>query len=262
MDNKHVLVFGASSGIGLAACDRLLSTGAVVTLAARNESRLCAVTDELATRYSPQKIRSVVADANDYEQVCVAVKHATDTKDELQACLVVPGGSDGYRSVLKTDEAVLQRDLLQNVLPAANVTRAAFNSMKHNGGSIVLISSIAAVNASPYLASYCAGKAALEAWMRSAAVELAEHRIRINAVRPGLTRTAATEGMFANADVLALFTEDIPLARGGKPEDIAPMLSLLISDDSNWITGQAITIDGGNNLRAQPFKAMQPFLID
>ena len=108
------------------------------------------------------------------------------------------------------------------------------------------------MQSSPYLAAYCAGNAAVEALVRGAADELGSAGVRVNAVRPGLTRTHATDGMFALSDVLDLYREQQPLERSGEPEDIAALVRFLASPESSWMTGQCIASDGGHTLRRFP----------
>ena len=99
-----------------------------------------------------------------------------------------------------------------------------------NGGSIVAISSTASILSSPYLAAYCAGKAAVDQMVRVAADELGDRKVRVNSVRPGLTRTGATGGMFEMAPVLDRFLVEQPLARGGEPEDIGRVVRFLAGE--------------------------------
>jgi NAD(P)-dependent dehydrogenase (short-subunit alcohol dehydrogenase family) len=118
------------------------------------------------------------------------------------------------------------------------------------GGSIVCISSDAAKLAWPFLASYCAAKAGLEALVRVAADELGHLGIRVNAVRPGLTRTARTEaGLLFRDEVLPKFLEQKVLHRTGVPDDIAAGIRYLAGPESSWVTGQSFAIDGGHELR-------------
>ena len=114
------------------------------------------------------------------------------------------------------------------------------------------ISSTASILSSPYLAAYCAGKAAVDQMVRVAADELGARKVRVNSVRPGLTRTGATGGMFEMEPVLDRFLTEQPLARGGEPEDIGRGVRFLAGPESSWVTGQCITVDGGHTLRRFP----------
>jgi NAD(P)-dependent dehydrogenase (short-subunit alcohol dehydrogenase family) len=136
----------------------------------------------------------------------------------------------------------------------------AFLAIKHGGrrmvtrggGAIVCVSSTAAKLAWPMLTSYAAGKGGLEALVRSAALELGEARVRINAVRPGLTQTHATSSLFDNAELLGRYIEQKPLGRAGAPDDIAQAIRYLAGPESSWVTGQSFAIDGGHELTKAP----------
>jgi NAD(P)-dependent dehydrogenase (short-subunit alcohol dehydrogenase family) len=103
-----------------------------------------------------------------------------------------------------------------------------------------------------YLAAYHVAKAALEALVRAAAEELGQAGIRVNAVRPGMTRSSATGPMFAQPATLAPFLAEYPLGRLGEPEDIAGAVRFLAGPESGWMTGQCFAVDGGNELRRNP----------
>jgi NAD(P)-dependent dehydrogenase (short-subunit alcohol dehydrogenase family) len=102
------------------------------------------------------------------------------------------------------------------------------------------------------LATYCASKAGLEGLIRTVADELGALGIRVNAVRPGLTRSEATADMFADPAVIGRFLEQTPLKRVGEPEDIAAAVAYLAGPGSSWVTGQSFAVDGGQELRRNP----------
>ncbi|MSX95889.1 MAG: SDR family oxidoreductase, partial [Actinobacteria bacterium] len=119
-------------------------------------------------------------------------------------------------------------------------------------GSFVAVSSTAAVFSTRGLASYRAGKAAVDALVDVAADELGERNIRVNSVRPGLTRTESTARMFENPELLSRFLEQQAIDRGGEAEDIAHAIRYFAGPESSWVTGQHLTVDGGHTLRAMP----------
>ena len=121
-----------------------------------------------------------------------------------------------------------------------------------DGGSFVAVSSTAAVFSTRGLASYRAGKAAVDALVDVAADELGEKGIRVNSVRPGLTRTESTTRIFANPALFARFLEQQAIPRGGEAVDIGAAIRFLAGPESSWITGQHLTVDGGHTLRAMP----------
>jgi NAD(P)-dependent dehydrogenase (short-subunit alcohol dehydrogenase family) len=156
---------------------------------------------------------------------------------------------------LVLDEDVLLEELRRNIV-------GAFLAIKHvvpvmvtsGGGSIVCISSDAATMSWPFMAGYCAGKAGLDAMVRVAADEFGHHAIRVNAVRPGLTKTASNNvsALFSDPEILEEFRSQKPLGRTGTPEDIAAGVRFLAGPESAWVTGQSLAIEGGNELRKAP----------
>jgi NAD(P)-dependent dehydrogenase (short-subunit alcohol dehydrogenase family) len=120
------------------------------------------------------------------------------------------------------------------------------------GGSFVFVSSNAALMPFLGFSTYCSGKAGLEQFVRCAANELGERGIRLNAVRPGLTRSGATGPIFDDPAALAQFVVRMPLGRAGEPVDISSAIRFLAGPESGWITGQSIAVDGGNELRGAP----------
>jgi NAD(P)-dependent dehydrogenase (short-subunit alcohol dehydrogenase family) len=106
---------------------------------------------------------------------------------------------------------------------------------------------------SPFLAAYCAAKAACDQLVKVAADELGRQGVRINAVRPGLTRTGATDGMFGARPLIEAFLAEQPIRHEGEPSDIARAIRFLAGPESAWITGEALTVDGGHTIRKFPW---------
>ena len=244
----RALVVGASSGIGRASAGLLLADGASVVLAGRTEARLREVTAELDRAIPGCDAGWIRCDAMEGADVRRAVERAAGGAG-LDIAVIVPGGG-AYSPVLDYDDERFGAEVLANVRPQYLVLKYAALSMRGSGGgSIVAISSTAAVMPSHFLAAYCAAKAAVDQLVRVAADELGRERIRVNAVRPGLTRTGTTGPLFESAELHARFLAQQPLARGGEPDDIARAVRYLAGPESSWVTGQCLTVDGGNTLR-------------
>jgi NAD(P)-dependent dehydrogenase (short-subunit alcohol dehydrogenase family) len=139
----------------------------------------------------------------------------------------------------------------KNLRPVVLLLKYAGQAMVRTGsGSFVAISSTAAVFSARYVASYSAGKAAVDQLVRVAANELGPMKIRVNSVQPGMTRTAATAGALANDDMMAAFIAGQAIPRHGEVDDVAQAVRYFAGPESSWTTGQLLTVDGGHTLRA------------
>lgn len=241
---------GGGSGIGLASARLLAADGAHVTIAGRTADKLAAAAAEL--RAIGLDVATAVCDALDGKSVAAAIQAAADANRHLHIAVVVPGGGS-IKPVLRYDDDQFSAEVDKNVRPVFLVLKYAGQAMvRAGGGSFVAISSTAAAFSTRYLASYAAGKAAVDQLVRVAANELGQHGVRVNSVRPGLTHTAATAGAFANPTMLDAFLDGQPLHRGGEAVDIAAAVRYLAGPESSWITGQMLAVDGGHTLRAFP----------
>jgi NAD(P)-dependent dehydrogenase (short-subunit alcohol dehydrogenase family) len=247
------LIVGGGSGIGYATAELLLAEGATVTLAGRSIDKLQAAAERLGpvAAAGGGAVLWIGCDVMNGADVRKAVEVA-EGGIRLDSAITVPGGGH-FRPVLGYPDDLFSAEVDMNVRPQYLVLKYAGLAMvRGGGGSIVAVSSTAAKFSSRYLASYCAGKAAVEQLVRVAADELGEKNIRVNAVGPGLTRTDATEGMFANSALVERFLAQQPLRRAGEAIDQARAIRFLAGPESTWITGQCLTVDGGNTLRSFP----------
>jgi NAD(P)-dependent dehydrogenase (short-subunit alcohol dehydrogenase family) len=244
----RALVVGGSSGIGLATAERLARDGAHVTICGRTPGKAEQRAAELAARGFA--VDHVAADAMDAAAMDRAVQHAADADGGLDIAVVVPGGGS-ITPVLLFDDADFAQQVQLNVLPVFHLLKYAGRAMLRRGsGSFVAVSSTAARFSARYLASYSAGKAAVDQLVRVAANELGPHGIRVNSVQPGLTRTATTARAFENEVMAEAFLDGQPLRRHGEPTDIAEAIRFFAGPESAWITGQLLAVDGGHTLRA------------
>jgi NAD(P)-dependent dehydrogenase (short-subunit alcohol dehydrogenase family) len=248
LSGLRALVVGGSSGIGLGSARLLATDGASVTLIGRTESKLRDAVERLAAE--DLEARYAVCDANDGEQVRRAVAIAAGPRGELDIAVVVPGVGV-MKPVLLYDDDEFMEQVAGNIRPVYLFLKYAGQAMVRNGsGSFVAISSTAAAFTARYLASYCVGKAGVDHLVRVAADELGELGIRVNSVRPGLTRTPSTEGTFRYPDLLSDFLDGQPLRRPGRVEDVAAAVRYLAGPESSWVTGQTLGVDGGHTLRS------------
>jgi len=251
---KRAIVIGASSGIGLATAETLAVDGAHVLMCARGSERLEAAAKQLRLTLPEAKdrITTRVVDGLVGADVEAAVAEAGGATG-LDIAISVPGGGN-FSPVLAYDDDDFSQTIDANVRPIFLLIKYAGRAMvRRGGGSIVAVSSTAAVMSSPFLAAYCAAKAACDQLVKVAADELGRHGVRINAVRPGLTRTGATDGMFGARPLIESFLAEQPIRHEGEPGDIARAIRFLAGDESSWTTGEALTVDGGHTIRKFPW---------
>jgi NAD(P)-dependent dehydrogenase (short-subunit alcohol dehydrogenase family) len=243
------LVTGGGGGIGSASALELARDGAAVTLMGRTEATLQAATARLLGELSPgASVQYVVGDGTVAGDVARAVEVADKAADGLRICVATVGGGSGtIAPMLVLDESMLLGVYTQNVVSAFLALKYSTPKMAEaGGGSVVCVSSVAARATSPYLSSYIAAKAALEALIRAASVELAAFGVRVNAIRPGSILTKPrSEAETARGDAAA---KRLPLGRIGIPIDVAGGIRYLAGPESSYVTGQSFAIDGGSEV--------------
>ena len=243
------LVTGGGGGIGSASALALARDGAAVVLMGRTEKTLHAARERLQGELGAGAVvQYVVGDATDAPAMEKAAGAAHALADGLRICVATVGGGNGTMApLLVLDERMLLDVYNYNVVSAFLAMKySAPHMVESGGGSIVCISSTAANSTSPYLASYVAAKAGLEAFIRVAAVELAALGIRVNAVRPGNVATRPrSEAEIARG---TQFAARLPLGRIGAPVDISGGVRYLAGPESAWVTGQSYAIDGGSEI--------------
>lgn len=231
------LLFGANGGIGAALARRLRSAGAALTLAGRNEAELAALGTELD---SP----CVSCDCARPDEVEAALTKAVETHGRLDGvahCV----GSILLKPAHLTSDDEWEGVLGTNLTSAFHVVRAAARVMSRTGGSVVLVSTVAAQRGLANHEAIAAAKAGVEGLVRSAAATYARQGLRFNAVAPGLTRTKLARAITGNEAALKYSTAIHPLGRIGEPDDVASAIAWLLAPEQAWITGQVIAVDGG-----------------
>ncbi len=251
-EGRTVFVTGGSGGIGGACAEALIRDGAAALLMARRLDALERTRDTIRSRHPGARIELFAGDALVESDVRAALDAAHAIQGRLDVVIPSVGGG-AIRPLLMHDAESFRADLELNVMSAFLAVRYAVPLMvPGGGGTIVCISSDAARLPFPWLSAYSTAKNGLEGFVRSAAEELARLNIRVNAVRPGMTRTAATAALFDAPEIHRRFAAEKPLGRLGEPEDIAPGVRYLAGPESSWVTGQSFAIEGGNELRKAP----------
>jgi NAD(P)-dependent dehydrogenase (short-subunit alcohol dehydrogenase family) len=233
----HVLVFGATGGIGGALARRLAARGASPFLVARGEARLAALGAELGAPWH-------AADVTDAASLRAAVAAAGRPLAGLAFCV----GSILLKPLARLTETEMLETFRLNALAPAMAVQAALPALMAGQGtapgSVVLFSSVAARRGFPNHAAIGAAKAAVEGLAVSLAAEFAP-AVRVNVVAPSLTRTALAEPLTRSPQMAEAIAKQHPIPRLGEAEDAAAMADFLLSPASGWITGQVIGVDGG-----------------
>jgi NAD(P)-dependent dehydrogenase (short-subunit alcohol dehydrogenase family) len=237
---KTFLIIGAYSGIGQAVMYRLADEGATLLATGRSEPKL---RDALSTLPGSGH-EGVVADAASWEQLQPVMQAAR--KLGGLAGGVVCAGLHEVRPLAVLDAAAIHRAIDANLITALLATRALAKVAAKEGASIVWLSSVAALQGTAAFAAYSAAKGALIAAARVAAIELASRHIRVNTVAAGVVRTDMSQrwiDLLTNQQKADL--EKRHLLGLGQPQDVAGTIAFLLSDDSRWMTGSVLTVDGG-----------------
>lgn len=246
---RTAFVTGATGAIAEACATVLARDGARLMLMGRRADALDAVAGRIRAEVAGAEVAAFAGDCTDEGAVKEGLARAHALASRLDIAFATVGGG-GFKPLMMLEAADLRTDFNSNVVSAFHVIRHGAPLMGR-GGSIVCLSSGSAVLTFPYLATYHIAKAALEGLVRSAADELGSAGIRVNAIRPGMTRSGGTGPMFDGGATEA-FLPEYPLGRLGEARDMAGAVRFLAGPESDWVTGQCIAVDGGNLLRRSP----------
>ena len=249
LENKNVLLTGASKGMGLAMAQGLVTHGANVVISSRKLDQC-------------EKAAKTINDSIDQEKA-FAYSCNTSSKDELNALvdfsmsklgsittLVCNAGVNSFfGSMSEIDDESYDKTMNTNVKSNHWLINMVSPFMKESGGgSIMITSSIAAFDASETLGTYSISKLAVLGLVRNYASELGPSNIRVNAICPGLVKTDFSKLLWENPDAEKATSQRMPLRRLGEADDFQGVAVFLASDESSFMTGQALTICGGASM--------------
>lgn len=251
LDGKVAIVTGGASGIGRGLVERFVAEGARVVIADVETDRGEALAASLGSAAVFRR-----TDVSDPEQVGALVSGAVEKFGGLHVMVNNAGISSPLRKLLDDDLTDFHRVMGVNVLGVMAGTRDAARHMtEHGGGSIINITSIGGIQAGGGVMIYRASKAAVIQFTKAAAIELAYHEIRVNAIAPGNIPTPILGKSGAGMDpeqlkqfearIRETMREDRPLKREGTPDDVAEAALYFATDRSRYVTGTVLPVDGG-----------------
>ncbi len=249
LEGRTALVTGGASGIGRAAATRLVEAGARVVLFDRNQE----LAREVAGRLGPEGALAIEGDVTAPADVERGVAETVRAFGGLDVVLNA-AGTGAVGRFWELDPALWDAIIAVNLRGTFLVAAAAARWMvgANRPGRVINIASTNATVPARGNAPYCAAKAGVMAFTQVAALDLAPHGITVNAIGPGPTDTPLTAPLFTQPDARREFLAHVPLARLGRPEDIADCVLFLASDLAGWVTGQLFYIDGGQSLVGLP----------
>lgn len=241
-DGRVAIVTGASRGIGLAIAEQLVADGAKVCLTARKPDALATA----AASLGDGNAIGVAGAADDADHQDEAVAATLETYGRIDFLVNNTGINPVYGRMIDVDLAAAEKIFRVNVIAAVAWAQKVYRAwMESHGGAIVNVASVGGLKPAPGIGMYGASKSALIHVTEELAVELGPG-IRVNAVAPAVVKTRFAEALYEGREdeVAAAY----PLKRLGVPDDVGSVVAFLLSQDSAWVTGQTIVIDGGLTL--------------
>ena len=233
MSEKY-LIFGATGSVGSSLAEQLKNSGNDIHLVARNESEVKAIAEKLGCSYTVADvledgfIEKVKSDVNEIKGIAYCV------------------GSIDLKPLRMVTEADMNKCMKLNLYSAIEAIKGFQESLKKNKGSVVLFSTVAAQRGFTNHTIIASAKAAVEGLTVTLAAEFAPH-IRVNCIAPSLSKSKIAEPMLKNPAIAEGIAKAHPLKRLGEGKDSAALAKFLITEESSWITGQIIAVDGGRS---------------
>ena len=242
LKGKVAIITGGASGLGRCTAEYMKRESVVLVLADHDRERLEQTARELSSEGA--RVRAVPTDVRDYESCRALVAAAIESFGTVDI-LVNSAGVGGSMAFFAESGPDDWRDLVAiNLVGVMNCCRAVLDHMIARGyGKIVSLASEAGKANEKRMVVYGATKGGVISLTRGLATELGRYSINVNAVCPGVTHTPMTS--YITEEIEARAAKFYPLGRLGRPEDIAPLITFLASDEASWITGQAISVSGG-----------------
>ncbi len=251
LKNKTAIITGGGTGIGKASAILFAKEGANIVICGRRKDKLkeveCSITKDLGLKAKdPKRVLSILCDVSKQDDINKLINKSIKQFNKIDI-LLNNAGVFGERTVvhkytLSDWEKVININLKGMFLLAKKVIP---KMISNGGGSIINIASILGMVAIPEAPAYNVSKGGVIMFTKSIAVEYGRHNIRANSICPGLVKTPMTQDLLDDTKASSALLGLYPMGRFGNPEDIANGCLYLASDESSWVTGTTLTIDGG-----------------
>jgi NAD(P)-dependent dehydrogenase (short-subunit alcohol dehydrogenase family) len=248
---RAAVVTGGAQGIGRTVAERFLAEGAAVVILDLDGELAAATAAELD---AGRRVLALAGDVARRDDVRAAVARCVEAFGHVDTMVAHAGIAD-VKPLLEIDDESWRRIMDVNLTGAFLCIQEAGRAMAGRGGTIVVTASTNSFWVEQNLAHYNTSKGGVVALVRSAALDLAPHGIRVNGVAPGVVKTRISQWVIDDPELGAEYLKKIPLGRFGETGDVAAAVAFLASDESAYITGQTLILDGGLTL-GQPLEAM------
>jgi NAD(P)-dependent dehydrogenase (short-subunit alcohol dehydrogenase family) len=247
LTGRTAIVTGASKGIGRAIAEHLARFGARVAIASRKIEPCERVAQ--AIRAEGGQAAAIACNVSRKEDVAALVERTHEAFGPVDIVVCNAAANPYYGPLPEISDEAWHKIMDTNVLSALWFGQRLLPDMiARGGGAFIVVSSIGSIRPSPVIGAYGISKAAVNHLVRCLAVEWGQHKIRVNAILPGLVRTDFARALWDSEEGRARIQSRFPIARVGEPADIAPLAVYLASPASAWTTGQTFVVDGGNSI--------------
>lgn len=245
LTGKVALVTGAGAGIGRAITERFIADGAIVIAGDIDDRALADV-----ALINPEVVHTLHCDVTNEDDMAALARLAIDRCGRLD--IAVANAGAGTYGLIAEHSLEDWKRIIDLCLVGVFITLKHTARVISDGGSIITIASLNAIQPSRGMSAYCAAKAGVAMLSQVAAMELGPRGVRVNTIAPGLVETNATSGMFSVPVIIDEFIENATLSRFAQPTEIAAVAAFLASDDSAFMSASFVSVDGGGNTGRYP----------
>ena len=246
---KVAIITGSSRGIGRAIAEAMADQGARVVISSRKAEACAEVADAINARHGGERAIAVAANISAKGELQNLVNETGRAFGRIDVLVCNAASNPYYGPMAGISDDQFRKILDNNILSNHWLIQMVVPEMiERKEGSIIIVSSIGGLKASPVIGAYNISKAADFQLARNLAAEFGPHQVRVNCIAPGLIRTDFARALWENPQTLQMVTSMTPLRRIGEPEEIAGAAVFLASRASTYVTGQAIIVDGGSTI--------------